>query len=172
MSIQSCIQLKGYIIIDIFILQSVSFHEQGRRHIANVQRQLREARSNASDAEKDKKKTLEMLASIEHAAISAYHQDIEGSGGSTSGKKKKTVTLLTDEALHSMKVLEMTSTIAAEKQKEVEKITIQENISKKLGQLKAESMAWQPLLSPQGCTYYYNSVTRGDLLSTQCSHVF
>ncbi len=151
----------------LFLLQSVSFHEQGRRHIANVQRQLREARSNASDREKDKKKTLEMLASIEHAAISAYSKDIEGSGGSAASKKMKKISLPTEEVIHTMKVQEMVSTIAAEKKKEVEKITIQENISKKLGQLKAESMAWQPLLSPEGYTYYYNNITGGDLIN-QC----
>ena len=143
------------------LLQSVSFHEQGRRHKANVQRQLKESRSNASEAAKDKKKTEAILASIEHAAISAYHKDLTVSDSGTSANR--TIQLATDEEEeHARKVLEIASTIAAEKNREVEKITIQENITKKVGQLKAESMAWQPLISPQGYTYYYNSITGGE----------
>ncbi len=138
----------------------MSFHEQGRRHKANVQRQLKDARNNASEAEKDKKKTEAILASIEHAAISAYHKDLTASDSGVSSKR--TIQPAPDEEEeHARKVLEIASTIAAEKNREVEKITIQDNIAKKVGQLKAESMAWQPLFSPQGYIYYYNSITGG-----------
>lgn len=140
-------------------MQSVSFHEQGRRHKGNVERQLREARSNASEAEKDRKKTEAMLASIEHAALSAYHKDLTGE--ESDKPKKKTIRPLSEEEEHQRKVLGIASTIAYEKRKEVEKHTIKENIEKKMQQLKQESMAWQPLISPEGYTYYYNTMTGG-----------
>lgn len=107
-----------------------------------------------------------MLASVEHAAISAYHKDnIDGSRCGAPAQKRKKFSLPTDD-----RVVEIASTMTLEKEKVVEKISIQENISKKLGQLKAESMAWQLLLSPQGYPYYYNSITGGNqIVCTVCT---
>ncbi len=102
--------------------QSINFHEQGLRHKANVARQLREARKQTTEVEKERKKTEQLLAEIEHAAISAYHKDLTSEYGDLPAKSA--IRPVTDEEDIQNKILNIASTIAAEKQREVEKYTI------------------------------------------------
>ena len=125
-----------------------------------MQRQLKEARNKSSEMEQDKKKTEKILATIEHAAIAAYHKDLTTELGELP-VQEATVRLVSEEDEQQKRVLDITTALAAEKQREVEKNTIKENIDKKVQQLKQEAVSWQPLLTPEGYTYYYNYMTGG-----------
>jgi len=100
-----------------------------------------------------------VLAQIEHAAFSAYQSDLTSMNVKTADPSAGMSSA--DEASFHSKALNIASSLAAERKKELEKHTIKNNIDQKVKQIKQESTSWQALLSPEGYTYYFNYMTGG-----------
>ena len=179
---------------DIFnFQQSIDFHEGGRRHKANVEKQLKQARFRSTENEKEQAKTDHTLAAIEQAALQAYQKDLAVQFGEASvGKADVKMIALREKYGGEIDVTGHGRAEAApQEEQETSKIKdeIQANVQKKLEELQRQKQAvaaqqaaaqcpWQLLYSPEGYPYYYNSTTGGNaiycnsqLLSCLCSRL-
>jgi WW domain-binding protein 4 len=59
------------------LVQSVDFHEKGRRHQENVKKRLRSITKSSNQVQKDADKFDATLKQMEFAAMEAYRKDIE-----------------------------------------------------------------------------------------------
>ena len=153
----------------MFVIQSIEFHEGGRRHQGNVQKQLREARTRSSQNAKEQLNIEKTLSAIEHAAFSAYQQDIAG------GKVKKAkVPLVSTEAEQLLQVQEFLAGEQEKVEKELEKKKIEAHAKQKVEEIQSKALesaykayssnyAWQQCYSSEGYPYFYNSVTGGKI---------
>lgn len=115
-------------------------------------------------------KNAQTLAAIEQAALNAYHKDIESKYGGLPCTQAQEP--LTDAQIQQRKHEEIAATLQAQNEREIEKSSIEENIQKKVQELKKQSSrvdsgsSWQQVVSPEGYTYYYNTFTHGELMIT------
>uniref|UniRef100_A0A6B2EI05 Putative spliceosomal protein fbp21 n=1 Tax=Phlebotomus kandelakii TaxID=1109342 RepID=A0A6B2EI05_9DIPT len=70
---------------------SIQFHENGRRHKANVEKRISEISKKAAKDEKSRKKMDIELKKMEEAAMAAYAQDISRNGDMTSQNINRTL---------------------------------------------------------------------------------
>lgn len=139
-------------------------------------KQLQQARTRSAENQKEKLNIEKTISAIEHAAFSAYQQDLAGG----RVKKAKLPVHPVVEQTHSLQEY-----LDAEQQKverELEKKMIEVKAHQKIQDIQTKALEqayqsysssylsapvpqgaspWQQCYSPEGYVYYYNSVTRG-----------
>jgi WW domain-binding protein 4 len=73
------------------LVQSVDFHEKGRRHQENVKKRLRSITKSSNQVQKDADKFDATLKQMEFAAMEAYRKDIETNGDLSSASIKQSL---------------------------------------------------------------------------------
>ena len=163
--------------MNFFQFQSIDFHEGGRRHKANVQKQLKDARFRSSENEKEQAKTNQTLAAIEQAALQAYQRDLAVQFGEAAPQEASIKAIALREKYGGEVDFNAVQTRQQTEEQDTAKIKdeIQANVQKKVEELqrqKQEAAAqqaaaqcpWQLCYSPEGYPYYYNTTTFGTKL--------
>ena len=153
-------------------LQSIEFHEGGRRHQGNAKKKLQEARTRSAENAKEKLNIEKTLSAIEQAAFSAYQKDLAGG----KVKKAKPKAPVSAEAEQLLQVQEYLLEEREKVEKVLEKKKIEANAQKKVQEIQDKALetayeaystayqvalSWQQCYSPEGYPYYYNTASGG-----------
>ena len=150
-------------------LQSRDFHEGGRRHQANVKKQLETARARSSETSKEKINLEKTMQAIELAALNSFQQDVAGMTkkakmpqSELSKQLAQTEQFLAAEqlTLEREKEKEKIKALAQEKMQEIQTRAAMEAVQKVVSAIAGD---WQQSYSPEGYLYYYNNKTGGIL---------
>lgn len=152
--------------------QSIEFHESGRRHQENVKKKLEQARKRSAENEKEKLNIAKTISAIEHAALSAYQNDLAGG----KAKKAKKPAVISPEVEREQQIQQFLAMDQEELEREMEKKVIEEKVQQKIIEIQdkalesayqaystsyVHSVSWQQCFTPEGYVYYYNSATGG-----------
>lgn len=139
-------------------------HESGRRHKGNVERTLRETRKRAAIKEKEDSKLAKTLEQIEKAALISHQRDTEHNGGVPAAKRHAIMNVipLTPDMIkyeQDQIKLQMIDKLTKRQLELEQESTSLNTITDTKNVPSSDSSPWQQLVSPDGYTYYYNSVT-------------
>lgn len=165
-------------VVVYFYCKSIEFHEGGRRHQANVKKQLQQARTRSAENAKEKLNVEKTLSAIEHVAFSAYQKDLAG------GHVKKAKLPVSPVVEQSQLVQDSMSPDEQALEREMEKKVIEFKAQQKVQEIQTKALEqayqsysssyiyatqsvspWQQCYSPEGYVYYYNSMTGGKACS-------
>ncbi|XP_059617412.1 WW domain-binding protein 4 isoform X2 [Phlebotomus argentipes] len=151
---------------------SIQFHENGRRHKANVEKRISEISKKAAKDEKSKKKMDIELRKMEEAAMAAYAQDIHRNADMTSQNINRS---LREAEVHpdSIASTSRTEDVPVGPQKPVDPLLppmdpqelafIQAQkaaaAAQKLEESGEDPTLWCEAKTPEGYTYYWNVKT-------------
>ena len=135
-----------------------------------MKKQLQTARTRSAENEKERLNVERTLAAVEHAALSAYQQDLAG------GRVKKAKLPVSPVVQQAHKIQEYMSAEEDIFEREMEKKVIEVKAQQKIQEIQSkaleqayqsysmsylESTSWQQCYTPEGYVYYYNSTTGG-----------
>ncbi|KAK3599512.1 hypothetical protein CHS0354_006641 [Potamilus streckersoni] len=121
---------------------SVEFHEKGKRHQENVKRKIDDVRKKSIDNAKKKEEENDYMKQMEKAALAAFKKDLEQNPELAAHYKAK----IKEKKEKDKKGEEKSSDTSVQAPAEPQLATPSE-------------IEWYEALSPEGYTYYWNTVT-------------
>lgn len=160
--------------IDFFFAQSVSFHEGGKKHKANVAKKLYEIGKKSQKEEKERQKADMQLRQMEDAAMKAYAQDISRGGDITTQELNAAVAAATanyeeEASMATHRAVPGPSAIPTraidpllppvdvlEDEERAKRAKMKRKANGTLGSDAKEQSMWVEGKSDEGHTYYWN----------------
>ncbi|KAJ6661674.1 hypothetical protein lerEdw1_013196 [Lerista edwardsae] len=133
---------------------SIEFHERGKNHKENVAKKISEIKKKSLEKAKEEEKMSKEFAAMEEAAMKAYQEDLKRLG-QTFEKTECAAQTTAPKKQEEKKQKRKKEKIA------LEKIAIEAIIKGKgtKGTPSSETKEWVRGFSPEGYTYYYNTVS-------------
>ncbi|XP_067896320.1 WW domain-binding protein 4 isoform X3 [Heterodontus francisci] len=112
---------------------SVEFHERGKNHQENVTRRISEIKKKSLEKAKEEERIAKEFAEMENAAMKAYQEDLKRLGVNVS-----------ESQWEKPEGFQGSSNF----------------VQSEVAQQDLSASSWVEGLTPEGCTYYYNVITR------------